>query len=140
MEEELKYLLSGYRKYTKTTQREIAQTLGIPLYTYTALETGAFKQPSEHLLVKIKELTVEFDADDLKHIGRGYLIKDELGPDFKYFLRGLREEKGVDLQELDKMPSEECLRTIGSVDMDEFDVLEIGRTVEMSEKDLIEIQ
>lgn len=51
------------------------------------------------------------------------------GPDFKYFLRGLREEKGVDLQELNSMPSEECLRTIGSVDMDEFDVIAIGRTV-----------
>ncbi|NYB27808.1 MAG: hypothetical protein HVN34_10900 [Methanobacteriaceae archaeon] len=129
MEDDLRYLLLGYRKYTKTTQRELAKTLDIPLYTYTALEIGSFKQPSEHLLSKIKGLTTEFDQDDLKHIGRGYWIKDEVGPDFKYFLRGLREEKGVDLQELNSMPSEECLRTIGSVDMDEFDVIAIGRTV-----------
>lgn len=129
MEEDLKYLLSGYRKYTKTTQRKVAQMLDVPLFIYTALETGAFKQPSEHTLAKIKELTAEFDQDDLKHIGRGYMIMDELGPDFKYFLRGLRAEKGIDLQELDKMPSEECFKTIGSVDMDEFNVLKIGRTV-----------
>ncbi len=129
MEDDLRYLLLGYRKYTKTTQRELAKTLDIPLYTYTALEIGSFKQPSEHLLSKIKGLTTEFDEENLKHIGRGYMIKDELGPDFKYFLRGLKKEKGLDLQELDKMPTEECLRTIGSVDMDEFDVLEIGRTV-----------
>lgn len=120
MEDDLRYLLLGYRKYTKTTQRELAKTLDIPLYTYTALEIGSFKQPSEPLLSKIKRLTAEFDQDDLKHIGRGYWIKDEVGPDFKYFLRGLREEKGVNLQELNSMPSEECLRTIGSVDMDEF--------------------
>lgn len=129
MEEDLKYVILGYRKYTKTTQRELAKVLGIPLYTYTALETGNFKQPSEHLLNKIKELTSEFNQDDLKHVGRGYRIKNELGPDFKYFLKGLKEEKGIDLQELDNMPSEECLQTIGSVDMDEFDMVEIGRTV-----------
>ncbi|HEY0196872.1 MAG TPA: hypothetical protein VGC02_04795 [Methanobacterium sp.] len=133
MEDNLKYLLLGYRKYTKTTQQELAITLGIPLYTYTALEMGSFKQPSKHLLGKIKELTAEFDQDDLKHIGRGYRIKDELGPDFKYFLRGLKEEKGVDLQELDSMPSEECLRTIGSVDMDEFDMTQVGRDIRLSE-------
>lgn len=53
-----------------------------------------------------------------------------MGPDFKYFLRGLKKEKGINLDELDNMPNEECLRTIGSVDMDEFDVVQIGRTAQ----------
>ena len=130
MEDDLKYLILGYRKYTNTTQRELAHELDTPFYIYTALEMGTFKQPSEHLLGKIKSLTAEFDQDVLKHIGRGYRIKDELGPDFKYFLRGLKEEKGINPQELDSMPSEECLQTIGSVDMDEFDVVKIGRTAQ----------
>jgi len=137
MEEDLRYLLLGYRKYTKTTQRELARTLDIPLYTYTALEMGSFKQPSEHLLGKIKALTAEFNQDDLKHIGRGYWIKDELGPDFKYFLRGLEEEKGVNLKELGEMPSEECFQAIGSVDIDEFDVLEIGRTLSFTKTNIV---
>lgn len=137
MEEDLKYLLSGYRKYTKTTQREVAQMLDIPLFIYTALETGAFKQPSEHTLAKIKGLTTEFDEENLKHIGRGYMIKDELGPDFKYFLRGLEEEKGVNLKELGEMPSEECFQAIGSVDIDEFDVLEIGRTLSFTKTNIV---
>ncbi|OPY25434.1 MAG: hypothetical protein A4E27_00941 [Methanobacterium sp. PtaU1.Bin242] len=130
MEDDLKYLILGYRKYTNTTQRELAQELDIPFYIYTALEMGTFKQPSERLLDKIKELTAEFDQNDLKMIGRGFRIKDELGPDFKYFLRGLKEEKGINPQELDSMPRDECLRTIGSVDMDEFDVVQIGRTAQ----------
>ena len=129
MEDDLKYLILGYRKYTNTTQKEMANELEIPLYTYTALEMGAFKQPSEHLMDRIKNLTAEFNHDDLKHIGRGYRIKDELGPDFKYFIRGLKAEKGINPDELDSMPSEECLKTIGSVDMDEYDIMEIGRTV-----------
>ena len=47
------------------------------------------------------------NQDDLKFIGRGYRIKDKLGPDFKYFIRGLKEEKGINPHELDSMPSEE---------------------------------
>lgn len=128
MEDDLKYLVLGYRKYTNKTQKELAKELDIPFYTYTALEMGTFKQPSERLNGKIKELTAEFDHNDLKHIGRGYWIKEILGPDFKYFVKGLKEEKGIDPHELDNMPSEECLRTIGSVDMDAFEVVKIGRT------------
>lgn len=126
MEDDLKYLLIGYRKYTKTTQQELADNLEIPMYTYTALEMGTFKQPSKSVLNKIKELTAEFSQDDLKHIGRGYRIKDELGPDFKYFINGLKK-KGIDPDELNSLPSEECLRVIGRVKMDEFDVVQIGR-------------
>jgi hypothetical protein len=39
----------------------------------------------------------------------------------------LREEKVVN--ELNEIPTEYCLRTIKSVDMDEFDGLEIGKAV-----------
>ena len=130
MEDDLKYLILGYRKYTGKSQKEIARILGIPFFTYTALEMGTFKQPSPQLRDKIKNLTAEFKQDDLRSIGRGYRIKDKLGPDFKYFIRGLKEEKGINPQELDSMPSEECLRTIGSVDMDEYDIVAIGRTVQ----------
>lgn len=80
MEDDLKYLIFGYRKYTNTTQKELAKELDIPLYTYTALEMGTFKQPTEYLLGKIKELTAEFNLNDLKHIGRGYWIKEEWDP------------------------------------------------------------
>lgn len=130
MEDDLKYLILGYRKYTGKSQKEIAMALGIPFFTYTALEMGTFKQPSPQLLDRIENLTEEFNQDDLKFIGRGYRIKDKLGPDFKYFIRGLKEEKGINPHELDSMPSEECLKTIGSVDMDEYDVVAIGRTVQ----------
>lgn len=129
MEDDLRYVLLGYRRHTKTTQRRIADELGIPLDIYTALEMGSFKQPSKPLVEKIKKLTSDFKEDDLKHIGRGYWIKDEMGPDFKYFLRGLEKEKGVDLSELGDMPSEECFHSIGRVDMDEFDILEVGKTL-----------
>ncbi|MCE5213689.1 MAG: hypothetical protein LLF83_03090 [Methanobacterium sp.] len=129
MEDDLKYLILGYRKHTHTTQRELARKLEIPFYIYTALEMGTYKQPSAKLLGKIKELTIEFNQDELKHLGRGYWIKDELGPDFKYFMRGLKKEKDMNINELESLPSDECLRTIGSVDMDEFEVVQLGRTV-----------
>lgn len=127
MEDDLKYLILGYRKYTNKTQKEIAQELGIPFDTYTALEMGTFKKPSERLMGKIKELTAGLNYDELKYLGRGYWIRDTLGPDFKYFIKGLEVEKGINQQELDEMSSEECLQTIGSVDMDEFEVVQIGR-------------
>ena len=129
MEEDLKYLLIGYRKYTNTTQRDLANKLDIPIYTYTALELGSFKQPSEHLITQIKEITADYDQEGLKQIGRGYRIKDKLGPDFKYFIRGLKSEKGLNPDDLKNMPHDECLKTIGSVDMDEFDLVDIGRTI-----------
>ncbi|MEN6293762.1 MAG: hypothetical protein ABFC34_11425 [Methanobacterium sp.] len=38
--------------------------------------------------------------------------------------------KGMDPTELEELTSEECYRAIGSIDLDEFEVLHAGRTVE----------
>jgi hypothetical protein len=119
MDYELKYLILGYRKYTNTTQKELAEKLDIPLDIETTLETD-YKQPTKHLMNKIIKLTAEFNQDDLKNIGRGYRIKDESGSDFKYFLKGLKKEFGLNPQDLKNMTNDECLRTVGSVDIDEF--------------------
>ncbi len=129
MEDELKYLVLGYRKHTGKTQAELSRELGVPLHIVSALEMGSYKYPTKVLQAKIKGLTSQFDHEDLIYIGRGYRIRDELGPDFKYFLRGLEEVSGITPDELMKMHGEECLRTIGSVDMDEFEVVLAGRKV-----------
>ncbi|MGP8022576.1 MAG: hypothetical protein ACLQG5_10010 [Methanobacterium sp.] len=119
MDYELKYLILGYRKYTNTTQKELAKKLNIPLDIETALEQD-YKQPTKHLMNKIKKLTTEFDQNELKNIGRGYKIKDESGSDFKYFLKGLEKEAGLKPQDLKNMTDKECLQTIGSIDINEF--------------------
>jgi hypothetical protein len=127
MENDLKYLVLGYRKYTGTTQRELAQKLEVPLFIETALELGTFKYPTERTRDKIEKLTGEFDHHSLINIGRGYRIMDELGPDFKYFLRGLEKERGIKLEELKELPRDEYFRVIGSVNLDEFEVVQVGR-------------
>ena len=129
MDYELRYLILGYRKYTKTTQKELAKKLDIPLDIETALEQD-YKQPTKHLMNKIKKLTAEFNQDELKNIGKGYKIKDESGLDFKYFLKGLEKEVGLKPQDLRKMSANECFRTIGSINMDELDNITIKRTIE----------
>ena len=130
MEEELKYLVLGYRKHTGKTQAELARELEIPLQIVVALELGSYRHPTQVLQAKIKDLTSQFDHEDLMYLGRGYRIREELGPDFKYFLRGLEEASGISPDELRKMHGEECLRTIGSVDMDEFEVVLLGRSIQ----------
>ncbi|MBM3703335.1 MAG: hypothetical protein FJW63_10220 [Actinobacteria bacterium] len=126
MENNLKYLVLGYRKYTGTRQRELAEELEVPIEIVTSLETGTYRHPTERLINKIKKLTAEFDQHDLIHIGRGYRIHDELGPDFKYFLRGLEKVRGINPNELKRLPTEECYRVIGSVNLDEFEVMKAG--------------
>lgn len=127
MEKDLKNLVLGFRKHTGKTQREIAHELDVPLYIETALELGTYKKPTDRLVNKIENLTSELDYHDLIHIGRGYRIMDVLGPDFKYFLRGLEHERGVNINELNSLPKEEFYRIIGSVNLDEFDVVNVGR-------------
>jgi hypothetical protein len=129
MQEDLKDLVLGFRKHTGKTQSEIAHELEVPMDIETALELGTYKQPTEQLKGKIADLTSEFDQNDLVHIGRGYRIMDELGPDFKYFIRGLVQERGFDPEELNSLPGEEFYRIIGSVNLDEFDEVMIGRKV-----------
>ena len=129
MEENLKYLVLGYRKHTGTTQRELARELEVPLDIVIALEMGSFRYPTERLMGKIKKLTSEFDKNDLVHTGRGYRIRDEMGPYFKYFVRGLKKIKGINPTKLEKLPSKECYRAIGSIDLDEFEILHAGRHV-----------
>jgi len=130
MEEDLKYLVLGYRKHTGITQGGLARKLEVPSDIVVALEMGSYKYPTERLMNKIGKLTSEFDKNDLIYIGRGYRIRDEMGPYFKYFIRGLEKMKGMDPTELEELPSEECYRAIGSVNLDEFEVLQAGRVVE----------
>ncbi|EKF85600.1 hypothetical protein [Methanobacterium formicicum] len=127
MEDDLKNLVLGFRKHTGKTQRQVARELGVPMDIETALEMGTYKQPTEQLLGKIVNLTSKCDVKDLVHIGRGYRIMDELGPDFKYYIRGLEQERGFDHEELHSQPEEEFYRIIGSVNLDEFDVVSAGR-------------
>jgi len=129
--ENLKYLVLGFRKYTGSTQREIAHELGIPVGIVDALETGTYKHPSKKLLDKIELLTgkFEFEKDQYINLGRGYRIKEVLGPDFKYFLHGLERLNYISQDELESMSKEECYQTIGSIKMDEFEVSRAGRAV-----------
>jgi transcriptional regulator with XRE-family HTH domain len=127
MEEDLKNLVLGFRKHTGKTQSEVASELDVPMDIETALELGTYKIPTESLMDRIQKLTSDLDHHDLIHIGRGYRIMDELGPDFKYFLRGLEPARGIDLKELHSQPEEEFYRIIGSVNLDEFEVVSMGR-------------
>ncbi|NYB52097.1 MAG: hypothetical protein HVN35_06035 [Methanobacteriaceae archaeon] len=127
MQGDLKDLLLGFRKHTGKTQSEIAQELEVPMEIETAIEWGTYKQPTEQLVDKIKKLTSQFDQNDLINIGRGYRLIDELGPDSKYFIRGLKQTRGIDPKELLNQPEEEFYRIIGSVNLDEFDVVMAGR-------------
>ena len=129
MDGNLKYLILGYRKHNGTTQSTLAQKLGVPLDIETALEQGTYKYPTEHLMAKIKDFFSESNQDELIKIGRGYWIEDRLGPDFKYFIRGLKSLRGIDTKELSSLPDDECYRIIGSVKMDEFEVAQAGRNI-----------
>ncbi|MBI4812989.1 MAG: hypothetical protein HY802_01045 [Methanobacterium sp.] len=116
MGEDLKNLVLGFRKHTGKTQTELASELEVPIDIETALEMGTYRQPTERL-----------DENELIHIGRGYRIMDELGPDFKYYIRGLEQARGIDHEELHSQPEEEFYRIIGSVNLDEFEVVNMGR-------------
>lgn len=127
MEGDLKDLVLGFRKYTGKTQSEVADKLEVSTDIETALETGTYKQPTKHLMGRIKDLTSGCDQNDLVHIGKGYRIMDGLGPDFKYFIRGLEQARGIDPKELLNQPEDEFYRIIGSVNLDEFDLVMAGR-------------
>ena len=127
--EDLKYLVLGYRKHTGNTQRTLAERLDVPLHIETSLEMGTYKYPTEILMTKILEITSEHDQNELIQIGRGYWIKDKLGPNFKYFIRGLKPEKGIEQNELNELSDEECYKIIGRENMDEYKVVEAGRNL-----------
>lgn len=127
MEEDLKNLVLGFRKHTGKTQHELAQELEVPMDIETALEMGTYRQPTERLKGKINNLILGFDEHDLINIGKGYRIMDELGPDFKYYIRGLEQARGINSEELHNLPEEEFYRIIGSVNLDEFEVVDVGR-------------
>ena len=127
MEEDLKNLVLGFRKHTGKTQTELASELEVPTDIETALEMGTYRQPTERLKWKINNLVSNFDEHDLINIGKGYRIMDELGPDFKYYIRGLEQTRGINLEELHSLPEEEFYRIIGSVNLDEFEVVDVGR-------------
>ena len=127
MEDDLKNLVLGFRKHTGKTQSEVARELEVPMDIETALEMGTYKQPTEQLLGKIVNLTSKCNVKDLVHIGRGYRIMDELGPDIKYYIRGLERVRGIDSKELQSLPEEEFYRIMGSVNLDEFEVVSAGR-------------
>jgi hypothetical protein len=127
MNEDLKNLVLGFRKHTGKTQTEVASELEVPMDIETALEMGTYRQPTERLKRRINNLISGFDEKELIHIGRGYRIMDELGPDFKYYIRGLEQARGFDHEELHSLPEEEFYRIIGSVNLDEFEVVSAGR-------------
>jgi len=127
MEEDLKNLVLGFRKHTGKTQTELASELEVPTDIETALEMGTYRQPTERLKGKIGNLVSECNENELIQIGRGYRIMDELGPDFKYYIRGLEQAMGIDHEELHSQPEEEFYRIIGSVNLDEFEVVNMGR-------------
>jgi len=130
VEDELKYLILGYRKHNLKTQKELADELQVPKEIVNALELGSHKHPSPALKKRIHNLTEQFDSDELKdliYVGRGAHIKDELGPDFKYYLRGLKKIHAINSENFKKLDSEGCMWAIGRVDMDEFQMVEIGR-------------
>ena len=129
MNEDLKNLVLGFRKHTGKTQSEVASELEVPMDIETALEMGTYRQPTERLEGRINNLISGFDEKELIHIGRGYRIMDELGPDFKYYIRGLEQARGFDHEELHSLPEEEFYRIIGSVNLDEFEVANAGRQV-----------
>ena len=127
MEKDLKNLVLGFRKHTGKTQNELAQELEVPMDIETALEMGTYRQPTERLKGKINNLIMGFDENELINIGKGYRIMDELGPDFKYYIRGLEQARGINSEELHSLPEEEFCRIIGSVNLDEFEVVDVGR-------------
>lgn len=124
----LKDLILGYRKCMEKTQTELAQKLGVSRDIETALESGSYKHPSQKLMDEICELTSPFDNHDLIQIGRGYRLEDKLGPDLKYFIRGLEKVRGIDSTELRQLPADKYYKILGSVNMDEYEVIQAGRT------------
>ncbi|SCG86405.1 helix-turn-helix domain-containing protein [Methanobacterium congolense] len=125
MDDELKY-----RKHGNKTQKELAEELHVPKEIVTALELGSHKHPSPALKKRIHNLTEQFNPEDLKdliYIGRGAHIKEELGPDFRYYIRGLKKIHAINSENFKKLDVEGCMWTIGRVDMDEFQVAEIGK-------------
>lgn len=132
MEDELKYLILGYRKHTNKTQEELAAELEVPKNIVIALELGSHRHLSPGLKDRIEKLKQNFSGDELKdliYIGRGHHIKEELGPDFKYYMRGLEKIHAVNPEKFKKLDSEGYMWTIGRVDMDEFEVTSVGRII-----------
>lgn len=82
--------------------------------------------------VRIEKLKQNFSGDELNnliYIGRGHHIKEELGPDFKYYIRGLEKIHAINSDKFKKLDSEGCMWTIGRVNMDEFEVASVGRII-----------
>ncbi|KAF5077683.1 hypothetical protein [Methanobacterium aggregans] len=132
MEYELKYLILGYRKHTNKTQKELANELEVPKDIVVALEYGSHKHPSPGLKGRIDKIKEKFNSDELQnliYIGRGHRIKEELGPDFRYYLRGLEKIHAINSENFKKLDAEGCMWTIGRVDMDEFEVAVMGRSI-----------
>jgi len=129
IEDELKFLVLGYRVHTGKTQRELAEELGVPLDIVIAMEEGTYRHPTRNLMRKINELTGEYEVNRRLFIntGKGYRLRERLGSQFRYFVRGLDRMKYISQEDLEKMPEPECYGTIGSVDLDAFEVLKAGK-------------
>lgn len=128
-EDELKFLLLGYRISAGKSQRELADELGVPVDIVIAMENGTYRHPTRRLLSRIHELTGEYEVKKryFINIGKGYRLRERLGSQFRYFVRGLDKMKYISMEELEKMPEAECYRTIGTVDLDAFEVLKAGK-------------
>lgn len=132
LNENLKYLVLGYRKYRGKSKKELAEELNVPPEIVDGLELGSHKKTSHELSERIEEITKDFDKQQLIDYGHGYRIKDMMGPDFKYFLKGLEEITDINADELQLLSQEECYHTIGKAagnsDMDEYAIVNLGRT------------
>ncbi|MCQ8905217.1 MAG: hypothetical protein NQU45_05860 [Methanothermobacter sp.] len=129
IEDEFKFLVLGYRVHTGKTQRELAEELGVPLDIVMAMEEGTYRYPTKKLMRKINELTGEYEVNRRLFIntGKGYRLRERLGSQFRYFVRGLDRMKYISQEDLKNMPEPECYSTIGSVDLDAFEVLKAGK-------------
>ncbi|MDI6701368.1 helix-turn-helix domain-containing protein [Methanothermobacter wolfeii] len=128
-EDDLKFLILGYRVHSGKTQRELADELGVPPDIVIAMENGTYRHPTRKLMEKIEDLIGEYEVQKRHfiNIGRGYRLREMLGTEFKYFIQGLDRMKYVSRDELEGMDEPERYGTLGAVEMDAFEVLRAGK-------------
>lgn len=124
---ELKDLIWGYRKYKNETPYDLAKELDVPVTVVDGLEFGSFKHPNPRLKKRIDKITKDVDKEEISAIGRGYRIRAKLGPDFKYYLMGMRQKTGINPKELQKMSLNDCHKTIGQIPFDYYELTASGR-------------
>ncbi len=116
----LKDFILGYRKMKDMNINELAEKLEVPKTVVEGLESGEFRHPNPSLSSKIEKLAEGLDKEEVTAIGRGYRIKEFLGNELHYFLKGLSEKKEFKISDIQKMPPLELYKFIGKVKYDDF--------------------